>query len=200
VTPSTPPGDDPDIEGLRPPGRQYVRYRHRAGTVAGLACLAILLAGVVGADIGADVTLIRDGSAITLSEPEQSQVARRVETLIVGCAITSVTAPDIFAARALAKEWQDVRAGSHLYVRFPTPLRAERSGVEISEVLVGLEDPSFIGPELSRHGDQVVGHVKCDGLRALALMCRPPVRPHLLARQRANCSVYDRIGDPREKE
>jgi hypothetical protein len=100
-----------------------------------------------------------------------------------------VTAPDLFATRALAKEWQDVRAGSHLYVR-----------VEISEVVVGLEDPSFIGPELSRHGGQVVGHVKCNGLRALALMCRPPVRPHLLARQRANCSVYDRIGDPREKE
>jgi hypothetical protein len=155
---------------------------------------------MVGADVGTDVALIRDGSAITLSEAQQSQIARRVETLIVGCAITSVTAPDLFAARALAKEWQDVRAGSHLYVRFPTPLRAERSGVEISEVVVGLEDPSFIGPELSRHGDQVVGHVKCDGLRALALMCRPPVRPHLLARQRANCSVYDRIGDPREKE
>lgn len=196
--PATTPEDDP--EGLRVPGRHYVRYRHRAGGVAGLACLAILLAGAVGADIGTDVTLIRDGSAITLSEREQSQIARRVETLIVGSAITSVTAPDIFAARALAKEWQDVRAGSHLYVRFPTALRAERGGVEISEVVVGLEDPSFIGPELSRHRDQVVGHVKCDGLRALALMCMPPVRPHLLARQRANCTVYDRIGEPREKE
>jgi hypothetical protein len=182
------------------PGCQYARYRHGAGAVGGLACLAILLAGMAGADIGTDVTLIRDGSAITLSEAEQSQIARRVETLIVGCAITSVRDPDLFATRALAKEWQDVRAGSHLYVRFPTRVRAERGGVEISEVVVGLEDTSFIGPELSRHGDQVVGHVKCDGLRALALMCRPPVRPHLLARQRANCFVYDRIGDPREKE
>jgi hypothetical protein len=198
--PAKTPEDDPDTEGLRAPGHQYVRHRHRAGAVAGLACLAILLAGVVSADVGIEVTLIRDGSSITLSEAEQSQIARRVETLMVGCAITSVTAPDLFAARALAKEWQDVRAGSHLYVRFPTPLRAERGGVEISEVVVGLEDPSFIGPELSRHGDQVVGHVKCDGLRVLALMCMPPVRFHLLARQRANCSVYDRIGDPREKE
>jgi hypothetical protein len=198
--PAKTPEDDPDTEGLRAPGHQYVRHRHRAGAVAGLACLAILLAGVVSANVGIEVTLIRDGSSITLSEAEQSQIARRVETLMVGCAITSVTAPDLFAARALAKEWQDVRAGSHLYIRFPTPLRAERGGVEISEVVVGLEDPSFIGPELSRHGDQVVGHVKCDGLRVLALMCMPPVRFHLLARQRANCSVYDRIGDPREKE
>lgn len=187
-------------EGLRGPGRRHMRSRHGVGSAVGLACLAMLLSGAVAADVGADVTLVRDGSAITLSELEQAQIARRVETLIVGCATTSVTAPDIFAARALAKEWQDVRAGSHLYVRFPAPLRAERGRVEISEVVVGLEDPSFIGPELSRHGDRVVGHVKCDGLRALALMCMPPVRPHLLTRQRANCSVYDRIGDPREKE
>ena len=165
-----------------------------------LACLAVLLAGAEGADPGSGVTLIRDGAAVVLSEAERSQIARRVEALIVGCAITSVTAPDLFAARALEQEWQDVRARSHLHVWFPTPLRAERGGVQISEVVVGLEDPSFIGPELSRHGDQVVGHVKCSGHRALALMCASPVRPHLLARQRGSCAIYDRIGDPAEKE
>jgi hypothetical protein len=165
-----------------------------------LACLAVLLAGAGGADPGPGVALIRDGAAVVLSEAERSQIARRVETLIVGCAITSVREPDLFAARALEKEWWDVRAGSHLYVAFSTPIRAERGGVEISEVTVGLEDPSFIGPELSRHDNRVVGHVKCDGRRALALMCTPPVRSHLLARQRANCAVYDRIGDPSEKE
>ncbi|MFI5375027.1 MAG: hypothetical protein ACHQ8D_10395 [Candidatus Rokuibacteriota bacterium] len=165
-----------------------------------LACLAVLLVGAEGTDPGTGVTLTRDGAAVVLSEAERSQIARRVEALIVGCAITSVTAPDLFAARALGKEWQDVRAGSHLYVRFPTPLRAERGRVQISEVVVGLEDPSFIGPELSRYDNQVVGHVKCSGRRALALMCAPPVRSHLLARQRANCAVYDRIGDPPEKE
>ena len=165
-----------------------------------LACLAVLLAAAEGADPGTGVTLIRDGSAVVLSEVERSQIARRVEALIVGCAITSVRAPDLFAARALAKEWQDVRAGSHLHVRFPAPIWSERGGVQISEVVVGLENPSFIGPELSRHDDQVVGHAKCDGRRALALMCAPPVRSHLLARQRTSCAVYDRIGDPPEKE
>jgi hypothetical protein len=94
--------------------------------VTGLACLAVLLAGAEGADTGTVVGLIRDGSAITLSEAERAQIARRVETL--------------------ARDWQDVRAGSHRYVRFPAPLRAERGGVEISEVVVGLEDPSFWCP------------------------------------------------------
>jgi len=100
--PARTPEADQGTEGRLVPGHQYVRYRYRAGAVAGLECLAILLAGVVGADIGTDVTLIRDGSAITLSELEQSQIARRVETLIVGCAITSVRDPDLFATRALA--------------------------------------------------------------------------------------------------
>ena len=182
------------------PGRhQYVRCRRRGWAVVGLTCLAILPYRAEAADFGA-VALIRDGSAVALSEPGQSQIARRAKALIVGCAITSVADPDLFAARALAKEWQDLRARSHIYVRFPTPLRAERGGVQISEVVVGLEDPSFIGPELTRHGDQVVGHVKCSGHRALALMCAPSVRPHLLPGQRANCAVYDRIGDPPEKE
>jgi len=183
------------------PGRhQYVRCRRRGWAVVGVAWLAVLPSGAGAVDIGTDVTLIRDGSVVALTEPGQSQIARRAKALIVGCAITSVADPDLFAARALAKEWHDLRARSHIYVRFPTPLRAERGGVQISEVVVGLEDPSFIGPELTRHGDQVVGHVKCSGHRALALMCAPSVRPHLLPGQRANCAVYDRIGDPPEKE
>jgi hypothetical protein len=58
----------------------------------------------------------------------------------------------------------------------------------------------FIGPEPSRHGDAVVGHVKCDGHRALALMCATALRSHLLPGQAASCKVYDSIGEPRETE
>ena len=92
------------------------------------------------ASAGVEAVAERRVPACALDGTRESRVegAPGKRTLIVGCAITSVTAPDIFAARALAKEWQDVRAGSHLYVRFPTPLRAERGGVEISEVVVGL--------------------------------------------------------------
>jgi hypothetical protein len=46
----------------------------------------------------------------------------------------------------------------------------------------------------------VVGHVKCDGHRALAVMCEPPVRRHLLPGQAGSCRVYDTIGEPREKK
>lgn len=143
------------------------------------------------------VTFTKQGAEIALSAEERAQVAERVRALIVGCAMTSTSYPAIFAGRALAKEWEEVRTRSHLYVRFPDPLKAQRTGVQISEVAIGFEDPRLIGPELTRHGGEVVGHAKCDGQRALALMCAPALRPHLLAGQETTCSTYDRIGAPR---
>jgi hypothetical protein len=120
---------------------------------------------------------------------------------MVGCAITSVRDPKLFVGRSLAREWQEARAGPHIHVRFPEPIRTRRGGrVPVSEVVVGLRHPTFIGPELSRHGDLVVGHVKCDGHRSLALMCATAVRPHLLPRQALSCESYEAIGDPPEEE
>jgi antitoxin (DNA-binding transcriptional repressor) of toxin-antitoxin stability system len=66
--------------------------------------------------------------------------------------------------------------------------------------LIGFErEDDWIDYRLER-GNGVIDHVKCDGHRALALMCTPPIRPHLLAGQRANCGVYDRIGEPRDEQ
>jgi hypothetical protein len=152
------------------------------------------------ADTGADVTLVAPGGPVALAESEQARIAKRVEVLMVGCAISSVTEPDLFTSRSLPGEWQTAHRGAHLYVRFPKPLVATRGRVDISEVVIGLQDPSFIGPELSRHGDAVVGHVKCNGHRALSLMCGTALRPHLLPGQAASCKVYDTIGEPPETE
>ena len=87
-------------------------------TTAAVAFLAFLLPVPEPADTGARVTLITNGASVALSELERSQIASRVEALMVGCAINSVTLPGLFAARSLPKEWEDTRAGSHLYVRF----------------------------------------------------------------------------------
>lgn len=171
-----------------------------AVTTAGLAFLALALSAADAAGAGAHVALIAQGAPVTLSGLEQSQIAKRVEVLMVGCAMTSVTFPELFAARSLPAEWESARAGSHLYVRFPTPLLATRGRVQISEVVIGLEDPRLIGPELARHGEDVVGHVKCDGHRALALMCATALRHHLRPGQAASCKVYDTIGEPRGTE
>lgn len=108
------------------------------------AWLAVLLAGAECADPGTGVTLIRDGSAVVLSEAERSQIARRVEALIVGCAITSVVVP----GADLGGAWRGTDLGGRRRAR---------------------------GPLVHRSGAV------------------------LLARQRAPCAIYDRIGDPPEK-
>lgn len=166
-------------------------------THAQLALVVLLATGAEPADTDAPVRLLVRGASVALTEVERSDIARRVEALIVGCAINSAASPDVLSAEP--QQWQDALAGPHLYVRFPEALRIKRGEVRVSEVVVGLTHPSFIGPELSMHGGRLVRHAKCDGHRALALMCAPAVRPHLLPGQAANCKVFDRIGEPREE-
>jgi hypothetical protein len=142
------------------------------------------------------VAFTKRGTSIELTDGEQVQVIERVRKMMVGCAITSVSDPAIFADKNLAKEWSDTRAQSHLYVRFAEPVQAERRGLRFLEVAIGFEEPNFLGPELTRHGEQVVGHVKCSGHRALALMCATALRKHLSPGQERACTAYDRIGEP----
>jgi hypothetical protein len=145
---------------------------------------------------GAQVTLTLNGSRISLSEMDESDVARRLEALIVGCGINAVATDDHSGEPS---EWNRARAGSHLYVRFPRPLTTRRGRLAISEVVVGFGDPSFIGPELSMHAGRLIRHGKCDGHRSLALMCAPAVRLHLSPGQAANCQVFDRVGESRNQ-
>jgi hypothetical protein len=162
--------------------------------------LGVLIRLAGASDPVAHVTVVRNGAAVDLSDAERAQIAERARILMVGCTITSVTEPKIFAGFSLAKEWEKIRAGSHLEVRFPKPVEARRGRVVISEVLIGLDEPNFLGQELSRYEGRVTGHVKCDGHRGLALMCATALRAHLLPGQSAACKVYDRIGEPREPD
>ena len=166
--------------------------------VTALMFVAVLLPVAGDADAVARVTLIKDGAAVALTEPERGQIAERVRVMMVGCAISSVSQPRIFEGRSLTKEWSEIQAGPHLEVRYPKPLENPRGQVRISEVVIGLKDPNFIGPELSRHDGRVVGHVKCDGHRALAVMCATALRGHLLPGQSRACKIYDKIGEPRD--
>lgn len=144
------------------------------------------------------VTLVVGGSPIDLAAQERSQIAAQVRALFAGCGATSVTSPAMFAGRAFSTEWTETRAGPHLHVRFSQPLARVRDGMLMSEALVGLQHAEFIGPELSRSGDGIVGHVKCDGHRSLALMCATALRPRLAATQARHCQAYERLGPPRD--
>jgi hypothetical protein len=162
--------------------------------------LALALAVAEAADTWAQVTLVAASGPVTLTEPERASIAKRVEVLMAGCAISSVTEPDLFASRSLPGEWQTARGGAHLYVRFPKPLVARRGRVEITEVVIGLQHPSFIGPELSRHDEAVVGHVKCNGHRALALMCWTASVPSVTDHREKEAQGHDRGGDQEDDQ
>lgn len=69
--------------------------------VTALMFVAVLLPVAGDADTVARVTLIKDGAAVALTEPERAQIAERVRVLMVGCAISSVTQPKLFSERSL---------------------------------------------------------------------------------------------------
>jgi len=127
------------MSGGKEPTHRRIERRDRVPRVSGRraaggprlvlrpALLALALAVAEAADTGADVTLVAPGGPVALTRPEQIRIAKRVEVLMVGCAITSVTEPDLFASRSLPGEWQAARAGSHLYVRFPPQLHRPRA-------------------------------------------------------------------------
>jgi hypothetical protein len=156
-----------------------------------------MLAGVlalpaVGSEERPVVTFTKGGATVSLAEADQSQIADRVRTMMTACSISSVSEPAIFKDHDLNKDWADTRAGSHLYVRFPETLKT-RHGLPFSEVAISFEEPTFIGAQLTRNGDDVVGHVKCSGLHALELMCATALRKQLSAGQERACAVYDRV-------
>jgi hypothetical protein len=147
-----------------------------------------------------EVALSLGSGPVALTPGQRADVARRAASLLTGCAMDSMDSPKVFEGRVPAREWQDARAGQHLYVRLASPVSSRHGRRQISEIVVGFGSDTFIGPELSRHGDEVTAYVKCDGHRSLALMCAPAVRPHLSAGQARACTSFDRIGEPRDAQ
>jgi hypothetical protein len=50
-----------------------------------------------------------------------------------------------------------------------------------------LHDPEFPGPDLSRHGAQVVAYVKCSGEGMIRFVCAPDVKAMMPASYHALC-------------
>jgi hypothetical protein len=142
------------------------------------------------------VRFVRGGAEVSLSRQEQSKIADEVRLLMVGCGINSIDNPQIFGGSDVKADWDKVRKGSHLYVRWAEPAVSQHGAGSMSEAVVGFDQPTFMGPELTRHQGLVVAHVKCSGHWALELMCGTALRAHLLPGQSRACEAYDRIGPP----
>ena len=125
------------------------------------------------------IELVRDGNRQELSDQTRSQIADQLPKLFSTCSINSRDHPQTFASWSLTTIWEDAQVKDHLTVQFASPieLRAGHSSViSVQQFLLGLNDPRFPGPELSRHGEQVVAYVKCSGIDLIKFVCAPDVK------------------------
>lgn len=158
--------------------------------------LILVIAGVsqAGSTSNAVVSFKKGGQEVELTKAEQGLLAERIRHLMSDCWLNSSNHPDRFSERDLPKEWQEMTSGTHIHAQFNEPFQSESWNappLPVSEVLVGLEHEYFIGPELTRHEGTVTTYIKCDGQRALDVMCAPPLRAHLTTEQTKNCERYD---------
>ena len=69
----------------------------------------------------------------------------------------------------------------------------------VSEVTLGIggDGGLFVGPDFTRHAEQVVEHLQCEYLPSLELACLPELAPHLPPRYREACAKLERGADGR---
>ena len=149
-------------------------WRQSAGLIA-----AAVWAGHLLAVEHSEVTVIRDGMALDLPTSAQADIVRRLPQLFATCSLNSRDHPQFFASRDLPSVWQETLSKDHLKIHLPRPvdLRTTDSTVmAVQEFLLGLSDAQFPGPELTRHGEDVVAYVKCSGYDVIGFVCAPGIR------------------------
>lgn len=149
-------------------------------TVLAAVAAVILAVGWHPAAEAIDIEVVRDGQRQPLSNETQSQIVDQVPKLFATCSINSRDHPQIFASWTLDTLWEDVQAKDHLTVRLETPieLRAGRSlPISVDHFLIGLADPDFPAPELSRRGAHIVAYVKCSGIDLIRFVCAADIKP-----------------------
>jgi hypothetical protein len=158
------------------------------GALAALAA-AVLTMGTFQAAEPVAVELVRDGTPQDLSDRARSQIADGLPKLFATCSLNSRDHRQIFTSWALGTVWEETEAKDHLRLRFarPVDLRAGRAVIRVQQLLLGLHDPEFPGPDLSRDGAQVVAYVKCSGEGMIRFVCAPDVKAMMPASYHALC-------------
>lgn len=145
----------------------------------GFLAAIILSAGDLRAGELIEVELVRDGKRQYLSRETQPQIVDGLAKVFGTCSLNSRDHPQIFASWDLATVWDETQAKDHLTVRFskPVELRAGDSAIiTVQQFLLGLDDPRFPGPELTRHGQSVLAYVKCSGYDEIRFVCASDIK------------------------
>jgi len=154
----------------------------RTAGAPGRIALAVAVALATGALLAAEpaeIRLVRGGKQQEMPEQARSAIAERLPQLFATCSLNSRDHPRIFESWSLATIWEDTAARDHLSLRLTAPIEVRAGGsrvILVQQLLLGLDDPKFPGPEISRHGGRVVAHTKCSGGDLIEFVCAPGVK------------------------
>lgn len=156
------------------------------------ALLALALVGAAGVPLAdeVEIELVRGGAHLDLPPETQATIAARLPQLFGTCSLNSRRHPREFTTIDVASAWRNTLAGDHLLVRLSDPIVIGANGssaIRARELLQGLHDPRFPGPELSRDGDQTVGWTKCSGVETIRYVCTPGIRDVMPASYHGLC-------------
>ena len=132
----------------------------------------VLTMGAVHAAEPIGVELVHGGKRQELSDEARSQIAERLPKLFATCSINSQKYPKIFVSWSFPAVWQETAAKDH---------------VRSEELLIGLQDPKFPGPYLSREGERVTAYTKCSGIDVIRFVCAPGVKAAMPAHYHKLC-------------
>lgn len=155
-----------------------------------IALLVVLAACSRALGGEAVVSVVKAREPATLSQPQQTLLAEGIRRLMETCWLNSLDHPPIAPEGGEKALWSSIESQSHVYARFEEPLEIpSMSGPPrlASEVLIGLEGSSLLGPELARHGQTIGYYTKCDGRLSVELLCAAPLAQFLSAEQKENC-------------
>ena len=144
-----------------------------------LSVVVVMTSGTLQAAELGKIELVRGGKHQEVSEQTRSAIAERLPKLFATCSLNSRDHPKIFAPWGLATIWKDTEAKDHLGIQLSEPIevRAGNSPViSVQQFLVGLDNPQFPGPQLSRSGERVVAYTKCSGHDIIRFVCAPKVK------------------------
>jgi len=86
----------------------------------------------------------------------------------------------IFTAWRLPTIWEETAAKDHLKITLEKPVEinpGKTTPILVQQFMLGLENSTFPGPELSRSDTGVVAYTKCSGIDVMKFVCAPDIKP-----------------------
>jgi hypothetical protein len=173
---------------------------------AAAGCVIALLHATSGAatELRGDVSLRVDGKAIALPHGVAERLAGLAREAMSRCGPNTRHHPHNFGPEAKLVSERRARTlqGSRLHIAYRSPFETTShlgGTLMVSEVTLGIGGDAglFVGPDFTRHGDEVAEHLQCEYLPSLELACLPELAPYLPRRYRETCARLERGADGR---